>query len=764
MAEKIESLKTPEKSNRAETERIIGAMALAAIGYEGRHKEIVESSFDKAREKGEALPEVNNLRRNYAYLSRIENLVEKYGNTAEKRLWDLSADKLIVKPENITDNYWRFQEQILRDNGQGRELSDYEKQLLINDIQDNQRKSLESWSSYLGDENSPYPMWFKIYAWDGMSKMGVFDKEKGYFSKRDKSTVAPYPKLNSAVLAKTYGAVADFYGIKGEERYEENQERNEILKALAASGNFNKLYSKILLSEKAIPKTPERTEDVHGEWLEYLPGEEEKLASAAEGTPWCVADPGTGRNYLEYGNSTGQGNGYDEDDYDTNEYRQNQAKFILFHLYDPEKNTLSESACASIRLGPDGEVAEISGLDEGQALEDSLVPIVEEKTKSLPGGERYLEKFADRKELIKLDHKMQDGEDLTLDELNFLYEINRPINVLDTYNEEDPRIQELRETFDVDYALEKGVDGRQLVQKLSIYDLIRNTETFIKHHIDFEIDADRLVDELEEDDIKRNIDKLVNGGAELDSVIERLKTHMDTETIDLLLKYDADIYDLIDSIPTYELLEDVRGYVERGVSTEYLSKQFSEYDQKHELLEKIDLLTNLGIKVDINEILSECNASSRELSEHLEAIVSQGYDIAKGIWRFNDNDIISNAGLFMEHGLDKTSLEGIIRHADKYAIAEHIDELLKCEVDEQLIVKRLDGSYLVRYYDQIGHAVNKSFEEVASNYLQHLGLYHMDKRAVEAMKEHGLGVDWIIETMPKSDRATYEEKIKEVYN
>ena len=64
----------------------------------------------------------------------------------------------MVNPEDISESYWKSQEQILRDNGQGRELGNYEKSILIEDIQKQQRESLESWANYLGDENSPYKL------------------------------------------------------------------------------------------------------------------------------------------------------------------------------------------------------------------------------------------------------------------------------------------------------------------------------------------------------------------------------------------------------------------------------------------------------------------------------------------------------------------------------------------------------------------------------------------------------------------------------
>lgn len=563
----IETFDYQEQVDQKKQRRQLGAKILSQANFETRYQPIVESSFNKARQKGEKLPGKNNERRNYSYLNRIESLVDKYGNRLEKRLWNKSAEQLIILPEDITDDYWRTQEQILRDNGQGRTLGDYEKRLLIEDIQRTQRESLESWSDYLGSEGSPYPIWFKVYAWDGMSKMGVFDKEKQQFARRDKHTVAPYPKLNPAVLAKVYGVISDFYSQSDENRYAENSEHDAELEALVKSGNFNKLYSKILLSEKAIPKTPEKTEDVHGEWVEYLPGEEEKLAAAAEGTPWCVADPGTGRNYLEHGS-------YDEwydDEYDDLEDN-NKAKFILFHLRDPETNALSSSACASIRLNPDGRVAEISGLNDGQALEDSLVPIVEEKVRSLPGGEEFLEAFADKKRLIALDRKMQNDEDLTKEELEFLYGFNRPIKTLDTYVDEDPRIEELKNKYGLDYALRQGVDPGQIVLEHRYW---------AAQHLDDLIssgaDINQLMPLFGSYYLADHLEDFISHGADIDIVTSCLKPDDIIENIDILNKHQADI-DINEFVPM--------------LTSDSIIKHY-------------DILSSHGVNVDMNEVVAE---------------------------------------------------------------------------------------------------------------------------------------------------------------
>lgn len=304
---------SPEKP--VSREREIGAKILNSAGFPERHKTIVDSSFEKARTRGDALVGKNKERRSDAYIERLQTMVEERGNPLEKRLWERSVSKLIIQPQDIEESYWATQEQILRDNGQGRKLSEYEKQSLVTEIQDNQRDSAKSWSDYFADENCPYPMWFKVYAWDGMSKMGVFDKEKRQFKKRDQHSVSPYPRLDAGALGKTYEAISEFYGLgdRGLTEQPADEAQDDRLKSLVSSGNFNRIYSKFLLDRKVIIKTPEKAEDVHGSWVEYSLGDEEELAKAADGTPWCIASPSVGRNYLQtgyYGNMNNTGGAF----------------------------------------------------------------------------------------------------------------------------------------------------------------------------------------------------------------------------------------------------------------------------------------------------------------------------------------------------------------------------------------------------------------------------------------------------------------------
>ena len=415
----------------------VGAKVLSAAGFDGTYKQITDSSLSKVKNRGEKLTGSGSERRAAAYLTRLYDIVERHGTVAEQRFLNDTLANLVINPDNIPDSYWHAQEQILRDNGQARELSDHDKKFLASKIINQQRESLRPWGEYLGHKDCPYPTWFKVYAINGISKMGAFDKDKRVFRKRDETTVAPYPRLDAATLGKTYDAIADFYNL-GQKDFadqphnsKESEARDIQLEALVRSGNFNKLYSRLLLEKKVVLKTPERSEDVHGTWREYLPSDEERLAKAADGTPWCIASPAVAKSYLE--------DSYYDNDWD------NQAKFILFHLQDPETGALAENACASIRLDNAGQVAEVSGLNDGQALEDSLVPTVQEKVLSLPSGEEYQQAFEDKQHLIAMDRKMQAGEyDFSEDDIRFIFESDREISTLDTYNDTDPRVSELR--------------------------------------------------------------------------------------------------------------------------------------------------------------------------------------------------------------------------------------------------------------------------------------------------------------------------------
>ncbi len=601
-----------DKQRLARLQNEIGSKVLTLVGFESRNKDIVNSSFEKARKQNEKLPGKNNERRNFAYLSRLDNMVEKHGDALEQKLWAASAENLVMDYEDIPDAYWRQQEQILRDNGQGRELSRGEKETLAEDLIEKQRDSINTWSNYLGDKDCPYPLWFKVYAFDGVSKMGLINKETKEFEKRDKSTVASFPILNPEVLAKVYRNINEFYGVDKEDWLAQHPD-DEKLVSLVKSGNFPKLYAKELFETKTIIKTPEKPEDIEGDWFTYQLGDEDELAKAAEGTGWCIADPNVAHNYLEYGkygHSTNEG---------TDEESSSKAKFIIFKLKAPNSpDGYSTNGVASIRLDPDGKVTEVSGLNEGQAIEDSLIPTVKEKVLSLPGGKEFLQKFEDKQTLINLDHKLQKGEDLTKEELSFLYELDRPIATLDTYNNQDPRIKELREKYGIEYVLEKGIDVNELASRLNPNGIVHNLDIFLEHGADI----DNIVSNLDPQSISYNLDTLLEHGADIDvnKLVSNLARYAIVDNLDTLLEHGADI--------------DVNKLVS-NLDPEYIAYALN------------TLLRN-GADINVNELVS--NIGSGHIAFYLDDLLRNGADINNVIKKMDKEDIEDNIDLLREYG------------------------------------------------------------------------------------------------------------------
>ena len=578
----------------------IGSKVLSLVNFESKHKDIVESSFNKARQNKEKLPGKNNERRNFAYLSRLDRMVEKYGNKAEQKIWEASAENVVMDYEDIPEAYWKQQEQILRDNGQGRKLSEYEKEILAEDLIDKQRQSITSWTNYLGDKNCPYPLWFKVYAFDGISKMSnTLNLDDADYNRRDNTTALSFPKLNAEILAKVYRQINDFYGVDKKDWLSKNSD-DEKLVSLVKSANFPKLYAKELVDTKVILKTPERTEDVHGDWFEYKLGDEEEIASLAEGTHWCVVDPNVAHNYLVYGQYSNpeEDDDYDQDYEDDEDWEDDdikvedpEAKFIIFRLEDPNTpGVFASNGSASIRLDPNGIVDEISGLNEGQAVEDALVPIVKEKALSLPGGEKYLQKFDDKQTLIKLDNKMKEGEDLTKEELSFLYELDRPIATLDTYNEEDPRIPELKEKYGIEYALEKGVDANKLVSSLDSGDIEENLDFLLEH----DADINNIVSKMHSYGVARKLDYFLKNGADINNVVNNMDHYSIADNPDYLLKNGADINNVIRNMDSRHVIRKLDYFLKNGADVNNIIKKMD----KKDIEDNIDLLRKYGANLD----------------------------------------------------------------------------------------------------------------------------------------------------------------------
>ena len=349
------------------------------------------------------------------YFKRLDLIHRRVTDTGRhsKLLREMYHHKYVIRPEDIPESYYRHQQEIALERGFGYleitpDIKYQYQQQIIND----QKSSLDVWINYfLSKDADVYPFWAKYWAFQGMLKLGVYDKETGEFTRRTKVSIAPFVDLNREALAISIDLVIN--SLNGQEV--DDKKLNELVK----SGSFGKIYSYVInfvlngSNNKDI-----MTKKNDGMWIKYEQGSDHiPLVNSLRGynTGWCTAGESTAKAQLENGD------------------------FYVYYTLD-ENNEYKVPRIA-IRMEW-GEIAEIRGIEENQNIEPEMESVVEEKIKEFPDSERYFEKLEDMKLLTKIHRKHMNEEELTKEELIFLYEINDEILGFGYYD--DPRISEIK--------------------------------------------------------------------------------------------------------------------------------------------------------------------------------------------------------------------------------------------------------------------------------------------------------------------------------
>ena len=353
--------------------------------------------------------------RTAAYLGFMADTVKDGILTGEPGSVERQIEAHVIKTEDVPESHFELQRRIAREQGHGDiEITPDMRSQLIEAAQADQRGSLEKWVEYLGGEDGSYPDWFKRYTWDSVTKLGTYDKEKAKFNKRDDSTVAPYPEINREALAYTYDTLKKFHVIG--EVVEDTQ-----LKQILKEGSFGRLYAHAIT--EVTPDDPELLNSIEGSWTKFNQTDDPRTARRlsgslqGHGTGWCTA-----------GESTAEAQLYEGD-------------FYVYYTKDEDgKETIPRVA---IRM-QQGEVAEVRGVLPSQELEPMMADIASEQLQELPGGEKYIQRAADMKQLTSLEHKINNdpGAKLSSEELRFVYELDRPIQGFGY--EEDPRVKDIQ--------------------------------------------------------------------------------------------------------------------------------------------------------------------------------------------------------------------------------------------------------------------------------------------------------------------------------
>ncbi len=289
------------------------------------------------------------------------------------------------------------------------EITNEMKKELEKEVIENQKKSIDNWLDYfLSDDAKVYPFWTKYWAFQGMLKIGKYDKEKQVFYKRSEHTVSPFCDLNREALSKSIDMI-----IKAMNKEEID---DKDLEALVKTGSFPKIYTYILI--KVLSNNKNIIKRNIGKWVKYEKRSNHMpLVNSLQGynTGWCTAGENTAKKQLSNGD------------------------FYVYYTLD-EKD---EYKVPRIAIRMEGnKIGEIRGIAENQNIESEMEEVVEEKIKDFPDKEEYYKKVNDMRKLTKIYKKNKNKEELTKEELTFLYEINNKIKGFGY--DEDPRIEEIK--------------------------------------------------------------------------------------------------------------------------------------------------------------------------------------------------------------------------------------------------------------------------------------------------------------------------------
>lgn len=350
------------------------------------------------------------------YFERLEKLHNKVSKTksvnGEKLLKSFYYDLYVIKPENIPDTYFQNQVRLARERGYGNiELTEEEKMRKTEEVIDDQKKTLDKWIEYFlyDEESKSYEMWEKYWVFQGLQTLGKYDKETGKFSKRDKTTVYPFPPVEREYIFTTLKLMEDFLKDKKSE---------EDIKQALSTGNFKLLYEYVI--KQSFLKGEHQSNSDDGKWIKYEQGSDYNiLRNSLQGyyTGWCTA---AGENFA----------------------KDQLAGGDFYVYYSLDKNGEAKVPRIAIRMDGKYEIGEIRGIADNQNMEPEMMTILEEKLKEFPDKDKYLKKEHDMKLLTLIDKKVNNNIELTLDELKFLYELDNKIEGFGY--EKDPRIGEIK--------------------------------------------------------------------------------------------------------------------------------------------------------------------------------------------------------------------------------------------------------------------------------------------------------------------------------
>ncbi|MFH1662162.1 MAG: hypothetical protein ABIA02_03635 [Candidatus Falkowbacteria bacterium] len=371
---------------------------------------------------------------------------EKIKERAMERFKAIIMDKFLTKYEDIPENYWAgpFTKEITEKgmSGDWNNMDDKEKEKYKKDyarpLIEDQKASIEEWLDYfMEDDSDDIPDYLKYWAFRSVTGLQEYEKpkdwtkedfpssetkvkkEEGKFPRRSKNTLKKFPDLHHEALRYVVEAIKDKYEGKGIDfEYDIQSDEKEKFKKYLEQENFAKLYAWAM---ELINPIPEHLLPVtKGGWKKYPQGSNVNEVTATlrgKGTGLCIAGKGAAKNYL------------------------NSGDLHIFYSNDEEGNPAFPRIAIHSK---DDKIAEMRGIAYKQNIDPFITDVAREKLHKFSNGEKYEKQTDDMKQLTEIENKTKNNQELTKNDLIFLYEID---NSIDGFGyQRDPRIEEIRNT------------------------------------------------------------------------------------------------------------------------------------------------------------------------------------------------------------------------------------------------------------------------------------------------------------------------------
>jgi hypothetical protein len=367
-------------------------------------------------------PEAKNPHEIFKWLTATQKIIERSQSEREgssklkgylERVKKAFHKKYIPKLENFPrEEFISFQSRAAEVLGHGR-ITSLPEEAYETEIQ-TQKESLDEWIEYFTSaDSSSFPVWAKYWAFHGVVRMSGIQKLDPEtmtvsFPKREKNTFGRFPELNREALAKAVEHIVT--------KVETGINLNEALK----QESFRDVYT-FYINKLRAETTINELEVTDGSWIKYRQRNEEdldNLVNSLEGknTGWCTAVRSTAQSQLAQGD---------------------------FYVYYSRSSSGKPNPRIAIRM-EGKKIAEIRGIGANQNFDSviSSTNILDSKLDEFGNeGVKYKKRNSDMKRLTDIDKRFNKGEELTIDDLRFLYEFESKIEGFG-YSK-DPRIKEI---------------------------------------------------------------------------------------------------------------------------------------------------------------------------------------------------------------------------------------------------------------------------------------------------------------------------------